>query len=134
MGTAVLVGVVAAACGGSGIPKQQHGETYAGQRGQYAGTIEKGDGCARLRLDDGSAYAVIWPASASTGNEGYVNLGWFQPDLGDGDRVEGTGALTPVADLPYWGESGYWPQVLGSCVKSGETDALVFDEARPASR
>jgi len=127
-GTWTLLTLVVAGCAGSGIPKQQPGETYAGERHEVIGTIEW-DGCARLRLADGTSRAVIWPESATNGSD-VVNLGWFQRDVVEGDRIEGTAALTPVAALRYWGEPGYWDSVLGTCVRDGETEALVFDEAR----
>ena len=126
--TWTLLAVVVAGCAGSGIPKQQSGETYAGERREVAGIVEW-DGCARLRLDDDTSYAVIWPESATDGAE-IVNLGWLQRDVVEGDRIEGTAAVTPVAGLPHWGEAGYWASVLGTCVRQGETKALVFDEAR----
>jgi hypothetical protein len=117
--------------GGIGIPKQQSGETYSGERREVAGTIEIDNyGCIRVRLDDGASYAAIWPASAVQGQDDYVNLGWFQRDLGDGDPVLGTAALTPLKDLPHWNDNGYWRQALGACVEHGETQAIVFDSAR----
>jgi hypothetical protein len=127
-GTWTLLALIVAGCAGSGIPKQQPGETYPGERHEVTGTVEW-DGCARLRLDDGTSHAVIWPESATNGSD-IVNLGWFQRDVVEGDWIEGTAALTPVVDLPYWGESGYWESVLGTCIRLGETEALVFDEAR----
>jgi hypothetical protein len=133
---AALLGLVTAlgGCyGGIGIPKQQPGETYAGERHAVEGTIEiDGYGCIRVRLDDGTSYAAIWPSTANQGDDDYVNLGWFQDDLGDGDRVRGTAALTPLASLPDWDRGGYWRYALGACVEGGESEAIVFDSAESA--
>jgi len=132
-GIAATISIVAAVCacyGGIGIPKQQAGETYPGERSDVVGTIEvDGYGCIRVRLDDGASFAAIWPASANQGRDDYVNLGWFQRDLGDGDQVRGTAALTPLASLPSWDNNGYWRYALGACVQDGETEAIVFDSA-----
>jgi hypothetical protein len=131
--TVGLLAVALDGCyGGIGIPKQQPGETYPGERREVAGTIEiDGYGCIRVRLDDGTSDAAIWPSSANQGQDDYVNLGWFQSDLGDGDRVRGTAAVIPLASLRGWeGEgSGYWRYALGACVEDGETQAIVFDSA-----
>ena len=132
--TAVAALLAVAACeGGTGLPRQQPGETYPGERRAIEGTIEVGsDGCVRLRLDDGTTYLTIWPASASEGRDDYVNLGWFQKDLGTGDRIVGTGAITPLADLPHWID-GYWHVALGWCAARGtDTEALVLDLAKAA--
>jgi hypothetical protein len=134
---AVLCLVVAASgCeGGIGLPRQQPGETYSGERREVTGTIEVDDyGCVRVRLDDGTSYAAIWPLSANQGDEDYVNLGWFQEDLGDGDRVRGTAALTPLGQLRDWGSTSYWWYALGACVEDGETEAIVFDSAAALDR
>lgn len=134
--TAGLLAVAVGGCyGGIGIPQQQPGETYAGERHEVSGTIEIDDyGCIRVRLDDGTSHAAIWPSSASQGQDDYVNLGWFQEDLGDGDRVRGTATVVALASLRGWeGEgSGYWRYALGACVEGGETQAIVFDSAEGA--
>jgi len=127
---AVMVGLVATltSCeGGLGLPKQLSGEAYPGERREVTGTIEVDDfGCIRVRLDGGESYWAVWPASANLGQDDYVNLGWFQADLGVGDRLRGTAALTPLASLAQAG-SGYWPHAISGCTELGETDAIVFD-------
>jgi hypothetical protein len=130
IGATTALAVTLAACGGIGIPQQQPGETYPGDRHDVTGTIEIDSyGCIRVALAGGGSYPVIWPASASQGADDYVNLGWFQADLGNGDRVRGTAALTPLASLPHWGSMNYWQDALGACIADGVTEALVFDSA-----
>jgi hypothetical protein len=128
---AAIVGLVAAlaGCGGFGLPKQQPGETYPGERREVTGTVEvDSNGCIRVRLDDGPSYWAIWPASANQGDGNSVDLGSFKADLRDGDRVRGTAALTPLATLPG-GSHGYWALHGGYCTHDGETQAIVFDSA-----
>jgi hypothetical protein len=64
---------------------------------------------------------------ADAGQDDYVSLGWFQADLGDGDRLSGAAALTPLASLAEAG-SGYWPHAISMCTETGDTDAIVFDQ------
>lgn len=107
------------------------GETYPGERREVTGTIEVTDfGCIRVRLDGGESYWAVWPASANLGQDDYVNLGWFQADLVEGDRVRGTAALTSLVSLAHAG-SGYWPPAISGCTATGETDAIVFDRVEP---
>lgn len=130
-GLVVVAGMVAvlAACeGGLGLPKQVSGEIYSGERREVTGTIEvDGFGCIRFRIDGGDSWWAIWPASANLGRDDYVSLGWFQPDIGDGDRIRGTAALTSLAVLSR--SSGYWTHGVTMCTDVRETDAIVFDRA-----
>ena len=135
---AVIVGLagVLAGCGGVGIPKQQPGETYAGERRDVEGTLEIDSyGCIRVRLDDGTSYAAIWPASADDSQDPPgLSLGWFQRVLEDGDRIRGTAALTPLDELKDWSfNSSYWHAALDSCLEDGESQAIVFDSAEGVS-
>lgn len=129
------VAVTVAACGGIGIPKQQPGESYPGDRHEVTATIRQTmDGCLRLEVDGGETYPVVWPASASQGNDDWVSLGWFQPDLGVGDRVRGSAVLVAAASLPGWNSEypGYWTDAIGQCVERGDgtqSPVLIFDTA-----
>jgi hypothetical protein len=129
--SALALGVAVAACsGGPGLAKQQPGETYPGDRRAIEGTLGVVEGrCLRLRLADGADYLVIWPSSASQGNDGYVSLGWFQQDREIGDRVGGTGALTSLEALPHW-QDGNWHAALGWCAKPDDSQAIVFDSVQ----
>ena len=82
-----------------------------------------------IREQNTLAYRMAEKLWELLGHDDYVNLGWFQRDLGDGDRVRGIAAFTPLASLPGWDDSGYWRYALGACVDEGETDAIVFESA-----
>jgi hypothetical protein len=124
--TAALAGPTGeAGLGGPGLPQQLEGERYAGARRDLAGTVELADnGCVNVVLDGRSLF-VIWPAGSALDN--VVRL----PDgdvLADGDRVIGTGALSPVAPLVA-DRGGYWANVIGFCDPTADL-LVVFDSAR----
>jgi hypothetical protein len=131
----VALALTVAACGGIGIPKQQPGETYEGERHQVTGIVRQStEGCLQVEVDGRESYPVVWPASANQGDEDWVNLGWFQQDLGVGDTVRGTAVLVPAASLPRWNDEHltYWTDALGHCVESAraeDTLVLIFDTA-----
>jgi hypothetical protein len=118
-----------AACGvgegGMGLPHQLAGETYPGDRMAVAGELVVAqNGCLELNVD-GARYFVIWPAGATL--DAFVRL----PNgdvIGEGDRVEGTAALTPTAPLTA-NRDGYWANAIGFCAPEA-AEVLVMDIAR----
>lgn len=113
-----------AGLGGPGLPQQLAGERYPGARRVLAGTVELADnGCVNVVLDGRSLFA-IWPAGSAL--DDVVRL----PDgqvLADGDRVTGSGALSPVAPLVA-DPGGYWANVIGFCDPDADV-LVVFDSA-----
>lgn len=130
---AVLVGGCGAEVpdntGGPGLPQQRAGESYPGERRQILGQFIVADnGCFLLRLD-GVSRVVIWPKDATSGGDAVVLADGTR--LQDGDRVQGTGALLPVARLADW-PGGYWGATVGFCDAAADRvvvlDSVVFQD------
>ena len=130
---AVLV-LVVGGCGlgeaGMPLPRQQAGQSYPGDRQEFAGVLDVSDfGCFNLAVNDERLF-VIWPTGsdyANSDNQYAVRLPGGAV-VADGESVIGTGAFTPTAPLLAQRDTSL-AYALRSCAPDA-SEVVVLDTAR----